>query len=124
MKKIIPLSFVIILTLNFSAWSQPGLENVIVERYYVSNAADSAGSSGLLPVGSVTYRIFIDMLAGYKFQALYGVNTPGVHELRIATTTSFFNNEDYGGTSPTYTKTNAAKNTAMLDSWFSVGAAC
>jgi hypothetical protein len=61
------------------------------------------------------------MLPGYKFQAAYGV--PG-HDLKIATTTLFWNNEDRGSTSPTFSKTNAARNTVMLDSWLSVGAAC
>ena len=101
--------------------AQHGLEKVIVEKYYVSNAADSATSVGILPVGSVTYRIFLDMLPGYKFQMAYG--SPQ-HELSINTTTSFFNNEDRGGTTPTYTKTQAKNNTVMLDSWLSAGAAC
>jgi hypothetical protein len=101
--------------------AQNGLENIIVERYYVSNAADATGSIGVLPAGSVTYRVYADMLPGYTFQAAYGVPN---HELRIATSTTFFNNEDRGATTPTYSKVNAAKNTVMLDSWFSVGAAC
>lgn len=98
-----------------------GLESVIVEKYYISNAADAAGSVGTLPVGSITYRVYVDMMPGYKFEALYGV--PG-HTMTINTTTSFFNNEDRGATTPTYTKAQAAGNTVMLDSWFSVGAAC
>ena len=72
------------------------------------------------PVGSVTYRIFVDMLPGYKFQAVYGV--PG-HELRIATSTLFFNNEDRGATSPVYTIAQSSDNTVMLDSWLSAGGA-
>lgn len=102
-------------------YAQNGLENVIVEKYYVSNADDEAASVGTLPVGSVTYRIFIDMLPGYKFQMAYG-NTN--HPLSITTTTSFFNNEDRGATNPTYTKAQAKNNTVMLDSWLTVGAAC
>ena len=98
-----------------------GLEQIIVEKYYVSNAADAAQSIGTLPVGSVTYRIYADMLPGYQFKALYGVP---LHELKINTTTTFFNNEDRGATTPTYTKTQAANNSVILDSWFSVGAAC
>lgn len=99
-----------------------GLEGVVVEKYYVTDAADAAGSSGILPVGSVTYRIYADLAAGYNFQALYGVPD---HELRVETTTSFFNNEDYGNTSPNgISATNIRKNSTMLDSWFSVGAAC
>lgn len=104
-----------------------GLEGVIVEKYYVSNAADAAGSVGALPAGSVTYRIYVDMAPNYKFQALYGNQFAGgtvQHLLTLTTSTSFFNNEDRGATTPTYTKAQAAGNTVMLDSWFSVGAAC
>jgi len=103
------------------AHAQHGLEKVIVERYYVSNKADSLASSGNLPVGSVTYRIYVDMLPGYNFQTAYGDSK---HELRLETTTSFFNNEDRGAISPTYTITQAKSNTVMLDSWLSVGGAC
>lgn len=103
--------------------AQNGLEQVIVEKYYISDVNDTSANStdGVLPVGSTTYRIYADMLPGYKFQAAFGVPT---HELRIATTTLFFNNEDRGATTPTYTKTHAKSNTVMLDSWLSVGAAC
>jgi hypothetical protein len=118
-----------ILSLLFSGmmcnvlYAQNGLEGIVVERYYKSTAADTAANSdgGRLPVGSVTYRIFADLLPGYRFQAAYGV--PG-HELRIQTTTLFFNNEDRGDVTPSYTKTQAKSNTVMLDSWLSVGAAC
>ena len=101
--------------------AQNGLEKIIVEKYYVSNAADSIGSIGVLPVGSVTYRVFVDMLPGYNFQMAYGNAN---HPLMIKTTTSFFNNEDRGSTNPTYTKSQAKNNSVMLDSWLSVGAAC
>ena len=104
-----------------SAQNSTGLQNIIVEKYYVSNADDAAASIGVLPVGSVTYRVFVDMKQGYKFQAAYG--SPA-HSLFIKTTTSFFNNEDRGGVSPTYTKAQAKNNTVMLDSWLSGGAAC
>jgi hypothetical protein len=104
-----------------STYAQNGLEKIVIEKYYISNAADSIGSIGVLPVGSVTYRIYVDMLPGYEFQAAYGV--PG-HELRLETTTAFFNNEDRGNTTPTYTKTQAKANSVMLDSWLSVGAGC
>ncbi|MBL0103762.1 MAG: hypothetical protein IPP51_08395 [Bacteroidetes bacterium] len=121
MKKILPVFLFALLTA--SAYAQNGLESVFVERYYVSDANDATMNStgGVLPVGSVTYRVYVDMLPGYKFQAAYGVPD---HELRIETSTLFFNNEDRGATSPTYTKTQASHNTVMLDSWLSVGAAC
>ncbi len=121
MKKItlfFTFSFLVLL-----AKAQNGLECVEVEVYYVSNANDTIANSagGVLPIGSVTYRVYADMLQGYKFQAAYGV--PG-HELRLETSTLFFNNIDRGATSPTFTKTQARTNTVMVDSWFSVGAAC
>jgi hypothetical protein len=121
MKKL--LFFLILNSIIFTAKSQNGLEGIIVEKYYVSDVNDQAANSigGNLPVGSVTYRIFVDMLPGYRFQAAYGV--PG-HELRIETSTLFFNNEDYGNLYPTFSKNNSRKNTVMLDSWVSVGAAC
>ncbi len=107
--------------LGLSVQAQNGLENVFVERYYVSNAADAAGSVGLLPVGSVTYRIYADLLPGYKVQTIFGIPT---HPLLMNTTTSFFNNEDYGNTIPTFSANNAKKNTVMLDSWLTTGEAC
>lgn len=125
MKKVL-LSFSLLLAGMF-AQGQNGLEQIIVENYYVSDANDALANAdgGVLPVGSKTYRIYVDMLPGYKFQAAYGVNTPGAaHELRIETDSLFFNNEDRGATSPTFSKTNARLNTVMLDSWLSVGAAC
>jgi hypothetical protein len=116
---------IILLSMLFMSQSAnaQGIENIIVEKYYISDANDTLANidGGILPIGSVTYRIFVDMLPGYKFQAAYGVPD---HEMRIETTTLFFNNEDRGATSPTYTKVQASHNTVMLDSWLSVGAAC
>jgi hypothetical protein len=120
MKKIILAAFMS--AILFKSYSQ-GLENIIVEKYYVSDASDTAvnADGGALPIGSVTYRVYADLMQGYRFQAVYGVPD---HEMRIQTTTLFFNNEDRGATSPTYSKTQAANNTVMLDSWLSVGSAC
>ena len=118
MKKII---FILFLLCTMKGMAQNGLEGIVVEKYYISNAADAAGSVGTLPSGSVTYRIYADLLPGYTFQAAYGV---AGHELRFQTTTAFFNNEDYGSTSPTYSKNNARNNSVMLDTWLSGGAAC
>lgn len=121
MKKFLLLTLIPFLPLLCIA--QQGLEDVIVEKYYVADANDTLanGIGGNLPVGSVTYRIFLDLLPGYKFQVAYGVPT---HELRIETSTLFFNNEDRGSTTPNYSFNNAARNTVMLDSWLTVGAAC
>ncbi|MEI8204926.1 MAG: T9SS type A sorting domain-containing protein [Bacteroidota bacterium] len=118
--KFILFSFLLI---GLNAKAQNGLDSIIVEKYYISNAADSIGSIGYgnLPVGSVTYRIYVDMKQGYKFQMAYGSSN---HPLSFNTTTSFFNNEDRGATNPTFTKAQAKNNTVMLDSWLTAGAAC
>jgi hypothetical protein len=121
MKKIVVI-FICFLTANVGV-AQNGLEGLIVEKYYKSNENDTTVNDvgGKLPVGSFTYRFYLDLLPGYRFQAAYGL--PG-HELRIETTTLFFNNEDRGDIYPSYSKNNAKDNTVMLDSWLSAGAAC
>ncbi len=136
MKKISLLFCLVLLTLFVRA--QNGLECVAVEVYYVSDATDSlvndgiSATPGTLPVGSVTYRVYADLLQGYKLQGVYGVDSipiggpegPGDHELRIETTGMFYNNEDRGAVTPNAINNNFMnRNTVMLDSWLSVGAA-
>ena len=102
--------------------AQNGLENVIVEKYYVSEANDTLANkfAGDLPVGSTTYRIYLDLLPGYRFQAAYGSST---HDLRIETATKFYNNAEIGDIIANVIPYKALhKNTTMLDSWLSVGA--
>ncbi|MEI7594716.1 MAG: T9SS type A sorting domain-containing protein [Bacteroidota bacterium] len=106
----------------FGAFShaQNGLESIIVEKYYIANAADNAADP-TLPVGAVTYRVYVDMLPGYKFKMAYGSST---HPLSITSTTSFYNEGNYGGVNPSLSLANAKKKTAMLDSYLSAGGAC
>jgi hypothetical protein len=107
-----------------------GLEGVIVEKYYLSNAADSInaannGAVSPLRVGSITYRVYIDMAPGWKFINLFGSSDPQgnlLHPFIIKTTTDFYNDPLYGQVYPQGTSTvNVRKNTAMIDSWLSVG---
>ncbi len=105
------------------AQAQNGLENVVVEKYYVANAADAAAANtsgaGVLPVGSVTYRVYADMLPGYNIQSVYG---DGTHPMSITSSSTFFNDEFRGGTLPTNTVNNTKAGTVGLDSYFSFGA--
>ena len=127
MKKLILLLSCILVVASVKS---QGLEQVIVEKYYVTEPNDTSANmdGGILPVGSVTYRVFVDMLPGYSLQACYG--EPGVagqcpsHDLKIETTTLFFNNEDRGSVHPTYNFSSTDNNTVMLDSWLSMGAGC
>ena len=104
------------------AKAQNGLENIVVEKYYVATTQDSidaaANGSGVLRVGSVTYRVFADMLPGYNFQALYGVTG---HTMVVNSTTAFFNDENFGSTNPSNSATNVRKYAVLIDSYFSVG---
>jgi hypothetical protein len=98
------------------------LENVIVEKYYVSDSTDYADTTGgILPKGSITYRIYIDMKPGYSLMMVYGDKK---HELFLKTTTVFFNNTyclAMTGFNIHYKEIN--ENSVALDSWLTLGAA-
>ncbi|MEY4593948.1 MAG: hypothetical protein RIQ47_358, partial [Bacteroidota bacterium] len=58
-KKLFSLVSLLVL-MTFTLRAQ--VENVIVERYYVSDASDATDTiGGGLAAGSVTYRIYIDL---------------------------------------------------------------
>lgn len=112
-----------IVGVSLKAQAPMGLENIIVEKYYISTANDTLDRiiGGRLPVGSTTYRVFLDMLPKYRFYAAYG--SVG-HEMRIETSTAFFNNEDIGNKVPNVIpRRTMVRNTVMLDSWLSAGGA-
>jgi hypothetical protein len=98
------------------------LENVIVEKYYISDSIDYADTTGgILPKGSVTYRIYIDMKPGYLLQTVYGNEK---HELFIKTSTKFFNNKEcLASTGFNIDAKKINDNTVALDSWITMGAA-
>ena len=109
-----------LLMIQFIAnYAKPGLEGIIVERYYVSDLNDEKGSDGKLVSGSVTYRVFVNMLPGYRFQAAYGI--PG-HPLDFTSSTNFFNDPEFGSSISNEVHSRRLKEgTTMLDSWLSVG---
>jgi hypothetical protein len=107
-----------ILTLDDSL----ALENVIIEKYYISESSDSPYSDkSSLPLGSVTYRIFIDLRTGYDLQMVYGSQN---HELYIKSSTPFYNDTicyAYTGFNVDALKIN--QNSVAFDSWITMGAA-
>lgn len=120
------LSLIVVLAAAAQDYSPPdpsGLEGIIVETYYVADADDAAdtdGGPGLFE-GAKTYRVYVDMLPGYKLVSVGGFTN---HPFTIGTTTSFFNNDDRGeawGRSIPAQHLN--KNTVAIDSWLSFGAA-
>jgi hypothetical protein len=111
-----------------TTFAQGGLEGIVVERYYQTNAADGTNAStnsaiNALATGTVVYRVYVDMAAGYKFSQLYGSST---HDFKLNTTTNFYNDPNYGSTTnpASISLTNAKKNTALIDSWFTTGGVC
>ncbi len=116
-----------ILSLIGSVAFGQGLEGVVVEKFYLTDAADQAnalsnGAVTTLEVGTTAYRVYIDMAAGYKFSQLFG---NAAHNLTVSTTTNFYNDPNYGvAVNPaTVSVNNIRKHTAMIDSWFTTGGA-
>ena len=122
MKTLKFLAVIIAVLLDFRGFTQDGLEGIVVEKFYVSTKADNAGKlySGDLPEGSVTYRIYVDLKPGYRFQAAYG--SPQ-HPLVIESTENFYNHLENGNIQPNIIPERTyKKNISLLDSWLSAGA--
>ncbi|HEX5001267.1 MAG TPA: Ig-like domain-containing protein [Bacteroidia bacterium] len=123
MKKII-LGLGLLIASALSVHAQ-GLENFIVEKFYVTNAADNAGNGSTgtsLPTGSVVWRFYADMAPGWQLQSVYG--DPN-HQLIISTTTSFFNNLDRGSDRANAINGNfIGTNTNYIDSYITLGGTC
>lgn len=98
------------------------LENIIIEKYYIADSTDYFDTlKNALPIGSVTYRIFIDMKTDYKLQLVYGNKN---HELFIETTTSIFNDIEADAVTGFNVNTKYInKGNIALDSWITMGAA-
>ncbi len=108
------LTFVI----QFTGFSQ--LEKVIVEKYYVSDVNDATDTlGGGLPVGSTTYRIYVDLAPGSTLRKIYGdVN----HPFSIQSTAPFFNHESDGQTfAKDFVKNRYLEGVVALDTWLTLG---
>lgn len=117
MKKI--LAFIILLLSNHL--NAQGLEDIIVETYYITDVNDASyKGSALIAENTVTYRIFVDMKSGYRLQSVFG--SPG-HEMILSTSTFFFNHPVFGHYLPNLIMDRQLGiTTLMLDSWISMGA--
>jgi hypothetical protein len=113
----------LLLTSVIGAQTFEGLEGIYVEHYYQSNEMDNRARnfSGELKTNSKTYRIFLDLSPGYRFQAAYGTMA---HPLSFHSEAPFFNHAGIGNTYPNVIpERSISKNITMLDSWFTAGAA-
>ena len=115
--------FIFLFSSLMSVCAQSALEGIIVEKYYVSTKKDNSKKhlSGELPVGSTTYRIYVDMAPGCHFMAAYG--SPG-HPLEIKSSELIFNHVGNGAEHPLrIPERTYKKNVTALDSWITIGPA-
>ncbi len=96
------------------------LEKIIVEKYYVSDASDATDTTGgKLDVGSITYRIYVDMKKGSKLKRIYGDNN---HPIQFSSTANFFNHKTDGQTfAKDFVKGRYGEGLVALDSWLTLG---
>jgi len=113
MKKLL-LGLGLMCTAAFSQ-AQTMLDGVLVEKYHTATAADHALDPNL-PVGAVTYRLYVDMKPGILFSSLYSDN---IHMLKYSTTTNFYNSPNSQPTPNGMTNPTGAD---LYDSWISLGA--
>src|SRR5438132_14272782 len=74
------------------------IRDVIVEKYYISDSLDATDSTNwyadtsyatrFLPIGSITYRVYVQVDSGYKLHKIWGSTC---HPLKVASTANFFN---------------------------------
>ena len=115
-------TFLITLFFACFAWynASAQLEKVILEKYYVSDANDSTDiDGGGVPVGSTTYRIYLDLKPGTVLKRIYGDEN---HPFSISSSEVFFNNILDGETfGKDFIKGRYEENTVALDTWLTLG---
>jgi len=119
LKKLI-LFFGLLIT---SLHTQAQIENVLVEKYYISDDFDGLDTNGghLLP-GSVTYRIYVDLPKGNKLLRIYGDKN---HPFILKSTAPIFNHKSEGlSFGKDFKKSRFRENTIALDSWLTLGQMC
>ena len=109
-----------------SVFSQ--LDGIVVEKYYQARSQDltianenKATGSPDLTTSFVTYRVYVDVAAGFRLSAVYG---DANHPATFATTTSFYNyTGDLGGKEiwPTASTAATVGKALGLDSYFTMG---
>ena len=102
---------------------QAQIENVLVEKYYISDDFDGLDTNGghLLP-GSVTYRVYIDLAQGSKLLRIYGDKN---HPFILKSTAPIFNHKSEGlSFGKDFKKSRFRENTIALDSWLTLGQMC
>ncbi len=96
------------------------LENLYIEKYYISDANDATDTTGgILPVGSTTYRIYANLLPGSAISQIFGDDN---HPLSISSTAPFFNHATEGKTfGKDFQKPRLGESLVALDTYITIG---
>jgi hypothetical protein len=108
------------LSLFVAQYASAQLEKVIIEKYYVSDANDATDvDGGGVPVGSTTYRIYLDLKPGTVLKRIYG---DANHPFSMTSSEVFFNNVlDGRSFAKDFIKGRYLENTVALDTWLTLG---
>jgi hypothetical protein len=110
------LFLVMVLPTNTDA--QQDIEGLSVETYYVSDDNDATDFSGLA-VGSITYRVYLDLGEGCKLKRIFATEN---HAVKVESTANFFNHFDRGELFGFDINDGVLEEgTVPLDSWFGFG---
>lgn len=121
MKRAILFQILFLFLLHVQA--QSGIEGIFVEEYYAVSKNEVADQSvvGDLKAGMCTYRLYLDLAPGFRFQAAYGTDK---HPLMIKSDGMFYNHPDVGNSQPNLIPARRlTRNVVLLDSWLSAGGA-
>ena len=112
---LIAITFIAFLTPSFSQ-----VENVIVEKYYITDQSDALNTiGGKLPKGYITYRIYVDLAKSNKMLRLFGDNG---FQFKIVSTDTIYNHQDEGQSfAKDFVKSRYGNNLVALDSWLTIG---
>jgi len=118
------MKWIVILScfLSLSSNAQDALQGVYIEEWYRVKKKDLSAQelSGPIDADAVTYRIYLDLAPGCRFQAAYG--SPA-HAFSIKSNANFFNHAEVGNFNVNIIPERMLKrNLVALDSWLSAGA--
>jgi len=113
-------TIIIIFVFSFFISVNAQLENVIIEKYYISNSSDATDTNGsAVSANSTTYRIYIDMAKGCKLKKIY---SDANHELKISGDSTFYNHTTEGQTfGRNFNINRYGEGVTALDSWLTLG---
>ncbi|MEN9333841.1 MAG: Secretion system C-terminal sorting domain [Bacteroidota bacterium] len=112
------IAFAFMCLLSIVGYAQ--LDNLYIEKYYISDSNDATDTTGgILPVGSVTYRIYAKLLPGSKVSRIFG---EAGHPFIIQSSAPFFNHSTEGKSfGKDFLKPRLGESLVALDTYITIG---